>query len=266
MGKIISVTNQKGGVGKTTTAINLAACLALSGRRVLVLDIDPQGNATSGLGATLSAGKKGLYELLIGNSSLEQAIYPTAIETLKIIPSSVNLSGAEIELVPEENREKKLRVILEGIGQEFEFVIIDCPPSLGLLTLNALTASNSVLIPMQCEYYSLQGLSHLLKTLKLIKHSINPGLIVEGIVLTMYDGRTALAGEVKEQVEKYFKDYLLKTIIPRNIRLSEASGHGKPVVLYDNRSRGADAYVELAKEIIARSKINGIKTSVEKPI
>lgn len=261
MGKVISVTNQKGGVGKTTTAINLSACLALSGRRVLVVDIDPQGNATSGLGLTLAEGQKGLYELLIGSIGLEQAIYPTAIETLKILPSTVNLSGAEIELVQEKDRERKLRTILEDADQDFEFVIIDCPPSLGLLTLNALTASDSVLIPMQCEYYSLQGLSHLLKTLKLIKQSINPGLIVEGIILTMYDGRTVLANQVKEQVEKYFKDFLLETIIPRNIRLSEAPSHGQPIVLYDNRSRGADAYVELAKEIIARSK-NNVKTSL----
>lgn len=257
MNKIISVTNQKGGVGKTTTAINLSACLALSGRRVLVIDIDPQGNATSGLGVGLAEGQKGLYELLIGGATFQEAVHPTAIETLKIIPSSVDLSGAEIELVQMENREKRLHSILQDMGQDFEFVVIDCPPSLGLLTLNALTASNSVLIPMQCEYYSLQGLSHLLKTLKRVKQAINPGLMVEGIILTMYDGRTVLANQVKEQIEKYFKDYLLSTIIPRNIRLSEAPSHGQPIVLYDNRSRGADSYVELAKEIIARSKNNG---------
>ena len=261
--KVISVTNQKGGVGKTTTAINLSACLALSGRRVLVIDIDPQGNATSGLGVTLSPGQKGTYELLIGNASLREVIYPTAIETLKIIPASVNLSGAEIELVQEKDREKKLKNVLAGAELDFEFVIIDCPPSLGLLTLNAFAASNSALIPMQCEYFSLQGLSHLLKTFKLVKQSINPGLSVEGIVITMYDGRTVLAGQVREHMEKYFKDLLLTTTIPRNIRLSEAPSHGKPIVLYDNRSRGSDAYVELAKEIIARSKVNGVKTSLE---
>lgn len=263
MGKIVSVTNQKGGVGKTTTAVNLSACLALSGRRVLVIDLDPQGNATSGLGVSVTEDTKGLYELLIEGASLAEVIHPTAIETLKIIPSSVDLSGAEIELVQVENREKKLHTLLQNTEQDFEFVIIDCPPSLGLLTLNALAASNSVLIPMQCEYYSLQGLSHLLNTLKRVKQSLNPDLMVEGIIFTMYDGRTVLAGQVKEQVEKYFKDFVLKTVIPRNVRLSEAPSHGKPIVLYDNRSRGADAYVELAKEIITRSKNNGnSKTSL----
>lgn len=257
MGKVISVTNQKGGVGKTTTAINLSACLALSGRKVLTVDIDPQSNASSGLGIVLSEGQKGLYELLTGDAVLEEAVYPTAIETLKIIPASVNLAGAEVELVQAEGREKRLRSVLAGAEDEFEFIIIDCPPSLGLLTLNALAASHSVLIPMQCEYYSLQGLSHLLKTLKLVKHSINPGLTVEGIILTMYDGRTVLANQVKEQVEKYFKNYLLETVIPRNIRLSEAPSHGQPVVLYANRSKGADSYVELAKEIISKTRHNG---------
>ncbi len=257
MGKIISVINQKGGVGKTTTAINLSACLALSGRKVLVIDIDPQSNASSGLGIVLAPGQKGVYELMMGDAELGEAIHPTAIDTLKIVPASVNLAGAEVELVPAEHREKKLKSALEGLAGEFEFVIIDCPPSLGLLTLNALAASHSALIPMQCEYYSLQGLSHLLKTLKLVKQSINPGLTVEGIMLTMYDGRTVLANQVKEQVEKYFKNYLLDTVIPRNVRLSEAPSHGQPIVLYANRSKGADSYVELAREIIARSKHNG---------
>ena len=254
MSKIISVANQKGGVGKTTTAINLAACLALSGQKVLIIDIDPQGNASSGLGVNLRENQKGIYELLAGNASLDQVIYPTEIDTLKIIPSNVDLAGAEIELVGRDHREKILSMALNGVSAEYEFVVIDCPPSLGLLTLNALTVSQSVLIPMQCEYYALQGLSHLLKTLQRIKKSINPSLKVEGILLTMYDNRALLTSQVENQVKKYFSEFLMKTIIPRNIRLSEAPSHGKPIVLYANRSKGSDSYVELAQEVIQRTK------------
>ena len=254
MSKIISVANQKGGVGKTTTAINLAACLALSGQKVLIIDIDPQGNASSGLGVNLRESQKGIYELLAGNASLDQVIYPTEIDTLKIIPSSVDLAGAEIELVGRDHREKILSMALNGVNAEYEFVVIDCPPSLGLLTLNALAVSRSVLIPMQCEYYALQGLSQLLKTLKRIQKSINPDLKVEGILLTMYDNRTLLNGQVENHVKKYFSEFLMKTIIPRNIRLSEAPSHGKPIVLYANRSKGSDSYVELAQEVIQRTK------------
>jgi len=254
MSKIISVANQKGGVGKTTTAINLAACLALSGQKVLIIDIDPQGNASSGLGVNLRESQKGIYELLAGNASLDQVIYPTEIDTLKIIPSNVDLAGAEIELVGRDHREKILSMALNGVNAEYEFVVIDCPPSLGLLTLNALAVSRSVLIPMQCEYYALQGLSQLLKTLKRIQKSINPDLKVEGILLTMYDARTLLNGQVENHVKKYFSEFLMKTIIPRNIRLSEAPSHGKPIVLYANRSKGSDSYVELAQEVIQRTK------------
>ena len=253
MGRIISIANQKGGVGKTTTAINLAASLALSGRKVLLVDLDPQGNASSGLGVEEDA--KGVYELLMGEASMDEVTCSTEIETLKIIPSRVDLTGAEIELVTRESREKVLKNSLKRVD-DYEFVVVDCPPSLGLLTLNALAVSNSVLIPMQCEYYALQGLGHLLKTLKLVKKSINPDLKVEGILLTMFDGRTLLATQVKDQVQKYFSDFLLKSVIPRNVRLSEAPSHGKPIMLYAGRSRGADSYVELAKEIISRSKNN----------
>ena len=254
MSKIISVANQKGGVGKTTTAINLAACLALSGQKVLIIDIDPQGNASSGLGVNLRENQKGIYELLAGDASLDQVIYPTEIDTLKIIPSSVDLAGAEIELVGRDHREKILSMALNGVNAEYEFVVIDCPPSLGLLTLNALAVSQSVLIPMQCEYYALQGLSQLLKTLKRIQKSINPDLKVEGILLTMYDNRTLLTSQVENHVKKYFSEFLMKTIIPRNIRLSEAPSHGKPIILYANRSKGSDSYVELAQEVIQQTK------------
>ncbi len=263
MSQIITVVNQKGGVGKTATAVNLAACLALSGKRVLLIDMDPQSNATSGLGVSLQSSQKGIYELLLGDAVLDQVVYPTEIDTLKIIPATVDLSGAEIELVARENRETRLKQALNGVGSQFDYVMIDCPPSLGLLTLNSLTAARSVLIPMQCEYYSLQGLSHLMRTLKLVKQSLNPGLKIEGILLTMFDGRTSLANQVRDQVKKYFKEFLLATVIPRNVRLSEAPSHGKPVVLYDNRSKGADSYVELAKEIVARTKMKSIQTNEE---
>ncbi len=252
MGKIIGVTNQKGGVGKTTTAVNLAACLALSGRKILLIDMDPQSNATSGLGIQVLKGQESIYELLMGNTVRAKATYSTEIDTLKIIPATVDLSGAEIELVDRKNREHSLRSALNGVEKEYDLTLIDCPPSLGLLTLNALAVSDSVLIPMQCEYYSLQGLSHLLSTLKLVKQSINPRLGIEGILLTMFDGRTSLATQVREQVETYFKEYLLNTVIPRNIRLSEAPSHGRPILLYDNRSKGADAYIELAREVVSR--------------
>ena len=263
MPKIICVANQKGGVGKTTTAINLSACIALTGKKVLLIDVDPQSNASSGLGIFLDESQMGVYELLNGTADIAQVIYPTAIETLFAVPSSVDLAGAEVELVAQENRELKLKQSLIGLDGDFEFVIIDCPPSLGLLTLNALTACNSVLIPTQCEYYSMQGLGRFIQTVKMLKHSLNPDLKIEGVLLTMFDSRTSLAHQVREQISKYFKTSLLGTVIPRNIRLSEAPSHGKPIVLYDNRSKGADSYIELAREIIARSKKSAPSTTLE---
>ena len=208
----------------------------------------------SGLGLTLSKDQKSVYELLMGGAVRQGVTYPTEIPALKIIPATVDLSGAELELATMDAREKALKSALNGADGEYDFVVIDCPPALGLLTINALAASHSVLIPMQCEYYSLQGLSHLLNTLKRVKQSINPGLMVEGILLTMFDGRTTLAGQVQSQVRKYFKDFLMQTVIPRNIRLSEAPSHGKPIILYDKRSKGADSYVKLAAEVVSRMK------------
>jgi chromosome partitioning protein len=254
MPKIIAVANQKGGVGKTTTSVNLAAGLSwIHKKKVLLIDLDPQSNASSGVGITVKEGDPTIYDVLIGQESIENTIAPTEIEGLSVLPASPDLAGAEIELVNLENREKRLQPILNTAVENHDFVIIDCPPSLGLLTLNALTVAHSVLIPMQCEYYALQGLRHLLKTLKMVKQSLNPALTVEGILLTMYDGRTLLTAQVKDQILKYFKDYLLGTVIPRNIRLSEAPSHGKPVFLYAEKCKGADCYAELAKEIIDKN-------------
>jgi len=248
--KIISVANQKGGVGKTTTSVNLAACLAYIGKKVLLVDTDPQGNATSGIGIEKGDVPYCIYNILIDDVEAENVIVPTQVENLYAIPATIQLAGAEIELVPTISREVRLKRALEKVKDQYDFIIIDCPPSLGLLTINALTASDTVLIPVQCEYYALEGLSQLLNTVRLVQKHLNMDLMIEGVLLTMFDARTNLGIQVIEEVKKYFQDKVFKTIIPRNIRLSEAPSHGQPIIMYDPRSRGAEVYIELAKEVV----------------
>jgi chromosome partitioning protein len=252
--KVIAVFNQKGGVGKTTTNVNLSACIAVKGRKVLVVDIDPQGNTTSGLGIDKKGLKKTIYDVLIGEARAEEVITQTAVENLSIIPSSVQLAGAEIELTGFEEREKMLKKALEGIKDEYQYVFIDCPPSLGLLTINALTAADSVLIPIQCEYYALEGVGQLMNTIWLVQRGLNPDLKVEGVVLSMFDGRTNLSIQVVDEVKRYFKGMVYTTIIPRNVRLAEAPSYGVPILMYDPKSKGAEAYEELADEFIEYSE------------
>jgi chromosome partitioning protein len=250
-GKIVAIANQKGGVAKTTTAINLSACLAKKEKKVLVVDIDPQGNATSGLGVDRRKLNKCIYDLLLGEAPVEKVIINTEFSGLDLIPATINLAGAEIELVSFPDRETRLREKLRKIRDKYDYIYIDCPPSLGLLTINALTAADSVLIPIQCEYYALEGLGQLLETIKLVRQSLNPGLELEGVLLTMFDARTNLSIQVAEEVKDFFGDKVFRTVIPRNVRLSEAPSHGKPVIFYDSRSRGAVFYNELAEEVIA---------------
>ena len=252
MGKIISIANQKGGVGKTTTAVNLSTILAKKGKKILLIDADPQGNATSGLGLEKES-EISTYDILVNDANLEQAIQETNIKNLKICPANMNLAGAEVELVSMMSREQRLKEKIEIIKNKFDYILIDCPPSLGLVTLNAFTASNSVLIPVQCEYFALEGLGQLLNTVNLVKKHLNKDIQIEGALLTMYDMRTNLSNQVVKEVKKYFDNKVYKTVIPRNVRLSEAPSYGMPITEYDSRSKGAKSYIKFAKEFL---KIN----------
>jgi chromosome partitioning protein len=250
LGKIIAIANQKGGVAKTTTAVNLSACLANLDKKVLLMDIDPQGNATSGLGIEKDNLEVCVYDVLINGLSVSDATVETEIECLKLVPATIQLAGAEIELVSALSREQKLKKAIKTVSDKYDYIIIDCPPSLGLLTLNALTAADSIIIPIQCEYYALEGLGQLMNTITLVQKHLNPQLEIEGALLTMFDARTNLSIQVVEEVKQYFKNKVYSTIIPRNVRLSEAPSHGKAIIHYDPKSKGAEVYQELAKEVV----------------
>ncbi|NOY65073.1 MAG: AAA family ATPase [Nitrospirae bacterium] len=250
MGKIIAIANQKGGVGKTTTAINLSASLALGGKEILVVDIDPQGNTTSGLGIDRSRLETSIYNVLIGEAAIEDVICKTDMDGLKVVPSTIDLLAVEVEMAQMEGRERVLSGVIEPLRAHYEYIIIDCPPSLGLLTLNALVAADSLIVPVQCEYYALEGLGMLMRTVQLVQNSLNPGLRIQGILLTMFDIRTSISREVAQEVRHHFGEIVYNTIIPRNVTLSEAPSFGKPILLYDARSKGAQSYLQLAKEII----------------
>ncbi len=254
MKKVICVANQKGGVGKTTTSVNLGACLAIADQNVLLLDLDPQGNSSTGLSLPKNEGEENIYTALMEGVLNRSMIYDTSVDRLKAVPSTTDLYGAEIELVTVENRERRLEGLIGQISDEFDFVLIDCPPSLGMLTLNALTASDSVIIPLQTEYYALEGLSQLDRTISMVRDAFNPELEIEGILFTMVDNRTTLSRQVMEEVKKYYGDKIFTTNIPRNIKLSEAPSHGKPIILYDFHCKGSDAYIDLANELMRKNK------------
>ncbi|MFQ6003240.1 MAG: ParA family protein [Candidatus Zixiibacteriota bacterium] len=255
MGKVIAIANQKGGVGKTTTAVNLSACLAVAEKKILLVDIDPQATSTSGLGIEKNKLEKSIYEVLIGGISIKEVILKTELDFLDVVPSHLRLVGAEVELVNLLAREKKLSSALGSIKDNYEFILVDCPPSLGLLTINSLTAADSVLIPIQCEYYALEGLGQLLNTIRLIQENLNSALKIEGILLTMHDARLNLSKQVAEEARRYFSDKVYQTIINRNVRLSEAPSFGKPIILYDIMSTGAENYLSLAEEVLNHSKV-----------
>jgi len=250
MGKTIAIANQKGGVAKTTTAVNLGAWLSLMGQKVLLIDTDPQGNATTGVGVDKDAVERCIYDVMINKMPVQEVIVPSAVENLALLPATIELAGAEIELVGVAEREQVLKKALAGIKDEYDYIFIDCPPSLGLLTINALTAADSLLIPIQCEYYALEGLGQLLNTFQRVQQNLNKDLVLEGVLLTMFDGRTNLSIQVVDEVKKYFKGKVYRSIVPRNVRLSEAPSHGKPVMVYDRRSKGSEVYRELAKEVM----------------
>lgn len=250
MGKVIAIVNQKGGVGKTTTTVNLSANVALLGKKVLIIDNDPQGNTTSGYGVDKASLKKTIYDVLINRDNIKDAVLDTMIEGLKIIPSSITLAGAEIELVSMMSRETILKRAISVIKSDYDYIFIDCPPSLGLLTLNALTAADSIIIPIQCEYYALEGLTQLLNTIDIVRNHLNTDLVIEGVVLTMFDGRTNLSVQVVQEVKKHFRDKIFSTIIPRNVRLGEAPSYGVPIMLYDDKCVGAITYKDLAEELV----------------
>lgn len=250
MGRVIAVANQKGGVGKTTTSVNLGACLAELGKRVLLIDLDPQGHVSSGLGIEKSSISQCMYDVIINGVPLRDIIRATSFRNLWLAPSTIDLAGAELELVPAISRETRLRDALAEYRAQYDFLFIDCPPSLGLLTVNALTAADTLLVPIQCEYYALEGLSQLMNTIHLVRTHLNPGLKLEGVLLTMYDSRTNLSAQVEEEVKKYFREKVYRTIIPRSVRLSEAPSHGLPIIAYDPKSKGSEVYMELAKEVM----------------
>ncbi|ATP42311.1 sporulation initiation inhibitor Soj [Solibacillus sp. R5-41] len=250
MGRIIAIANQKGGVGKTTTSVNLSACLAFLGKKVLLIDIDPQGNASSGLGVRKGDLESCIYDVLINDEDIKEVIQQTKIDNLYVVPATISLAGAEIELVSTISREVRLKKALQEVKERFDFIVIDCPPSLGLLTINALTAADALIIPVQCEYYALEGLSQLLSTVRLVQKHLNKSLMIDGVLLTMLDARTNLGIQVIDEVKRYFQDKVYHSIIPRNVRLSEAPSHGKPIILYDAKSRGAELYLEFAREVI----------------
>ncbi|MBP2626776.1 MAG: Cobyrinic acid ac-diamide synthase [Firmicutes bacterium] len=250
MVKVIAIANQKGGVGKTTTSVNLSACLADLGKKVLLVDLDPQGNSTSGFGFDKTKIKQSVYDILVNDIPADSVILKTQIDNLMILPATIQLAGAEIELVSIMSRETKLKRVLDKVKYNYEYVIIDCPPSLGLLTINALTAANSVLVPIQCEFYALEGLSQLMNTVTLVQKNLNPALSLEGVVLTMFDARTNLSIQVVDEVKNHFRHKVYQTIIPRNVRLSEAPSHGQPVIRYDPKSKGTQVYFDLASEVI----------------
>lgn len=255
MGRILSVVNQKGGTAKTTTSVNLAAYIALSGRRVLLLDIDPQGSASSGTGIVKASVSKCMYDILINDVSIDEVKQKTSVNGLEIVPATVKLSGSEIELVNMMSREHRLKAAIDKVKNVYDYFIIDCPPSLGLLTLNALAASDSIIVPIQCEFYALEGLSQLTRTIQLVQKHLNPRLSLGGIVLTMYDSRTNLSQQVADEVKKHFKDKVFDTVIPRNVRLSEAPSYGMPISQYDGRSKGAEAYRSLAEEVMRKEGV-----------